>query len=460
MDSLSAREICEAVKGTFLCGNPEIYISQISTDTRKAAKNAVFFALVGDNFDANAYLDKAINQGASMIICNRCQKDLLNDDVTIVHVEDTLLALQQLATYYRQKLSKIKVVGVTGSNGKTSTKDFLNTVLSSCFSVHSTVGNFNNHIGLPLSVLAAESKDEIGVWEMGMNHPGEIAPLCDIAKPNMGIITNIGTAHIEYMKTREAIAKEKGELARALPNDGTLFIPADCDFVDYFKSITKAQVVTIGENKGDIRAEQVELHSQGTNFTLILKDQSKAKVSLPIVGKHMVLNALFAAGVAHKQGMTVNQIAATLSGASLTKGRLHVFNREGIIIIDDSYNANPESVHAALDTLAAMRLEEGGKRVAVLGKMAELGMHADQAYRAIGTQAQDLGVHIISVGEEANTISTTVQQYGGSAEHFTNKKEAAKYLKEYCQTGDAVLFKGSRSAAIEQVMHYAFPTDH
>ena len=243
------------------------------------------------------------------------------DHAAVIVVSDTLLALQKLAHWWRKQLD-LPVVGITGSNGKTSTKDFTAAVLARKFRVSATRGNLNNHIGVPLTVLSTTPEHTAAVWEMGMNHSGEIAPLCEIARPKFGIITNIGTAHIEFLGSRDAIAEEKGMLARALPADGVLFIPAACDYHEYLRQRTKAHIIPVGNGRGLVRAEDLRFGQAARCSPSSSKASGSAEVMLPVPGKHMVTNALLAAGVGWKLGVPVGEIAAGLSAAGLTGGRL------------------------------------------------------------------------------------------------------------------------------------------
>ena len=455
MIPISVDQIIAATHGSLLGGDAEQIVTAVSTDTRKEMSGALFVALKGERFDAHDYLAKAAEQGAVAILCERVPEGENLEGVAVIQVGDSLLGLQRLAAWYRLQMD-LHVVGITGSNGKTSTKDFTKAVLEAKFKVNATLGNLNNHIGLPLTVLNTDEGQQAGVWEMGMNHPGEIAPLCQIAQPKIGIITNIGTAHIEYMGSKDAIAEEKGALARSLPENGVLLVPASCDYVDYFKSRTKAKVMVVGNCRGKVRGENLVMTEQGSTFDLVIDDCGQAKVTLPVVGKHMVKNALLAAGVGHLLGVKIEDIASALSGVTLTSGRLRSFVTEGVRVIDDTYNANPESVKAAIDTLADLNLEATGRRYVVLGRMAELGEHASDAYVSLGKHGADVGLHVVSVGEEAKEINEGAIKSGKEATHFDSVDDAAAWLKSTCQPGDAVLFKGSRAAAMERVMEKAF----
>ncbi|MDA7664834.1 UDP-N-acetylmuramoyl-tripeptide--D-alanyl-D-alanine ligase, partial [Akkermansiaceae bacterium] len=393
-------------------------------------------------FDAHHFLAEAVEAGAGALVL---QDDSdLPEGIPVILVNDTLKALQALAKWYRGELG-IPVVAITGSNGKTSTKDYTHSVLSQKFRVNSTLGNLNNHIGLPLTVLATAADDEVGVFEMGMNHSGELAPLCEIGRPDVSIITNVGTAHIEHLGSRKAIAIEKGTVARVLSEKGTLLLPSDCDEAYDFRASTPARVITVGD--GEIRAENTVSGESGSAFDLTIDGLGTKRTSISIVGRHMISNALLAAGAGYVLGLSLDEISAGLTNAKLTSGRLRRYLSHGLTVIDDTYNANPESVIAALETLAS--LPGSGRRIAALGMMAELGEHAVEAYPRIGRIARDLGVTLITVGDDADKY--------GDDHHFRNHEEAATWLSNETSPGDIVLFKGSRMAAMDQVMKLTFP---
>lgn len=438
-------------------GSEDTLIESVSTDTGKIGSGCAFFALKGDRFDAHDFLDKAVSAGAKVLVVNRIPEGVDLSKTTVIKVLDTLTALQQFAAWYRRSLD-IKVIGITGSNGKTSTKDFTKSVIGEKFKVSATVGNLNNHIGLPLSILATEAEHEVCIWEMGMNHPGEIAPLCSIALPDIGIITNIGTAHIEFMGSVEAIAEEKGELAKSLPEHGTFIVSAACNFINYFTKRTKAKTLVVGNGRGTVRADNLVMTAHGSEFDLIIQDQESIRVNIPVVGRHMVANALLAAGAGYTLGMTAGEIAAGLSKTSLTSGRLRAYESNGVTIFDDTYNANPESVAAAIETLSELDKSgmEIGEKYVVLGHMAEQGEHAEAAHESVGKLAASREIFTISVGEAAAGITAGAVAAGGKALHFNQREEAAKWLQNTCTSGDVVLFKGSRSAGMEEIMNQAF----
>jgi len=437
------QQLAHAMNGSLRQGGEDFIISAgVSTDTRSIATGALFFALKGENFDAHHFLVQAVEAGAGALVVQNDSD--LPEGVPLVLVNDTLEALQALAKWYRSKLG-IPVVAITGSNGKTSTKDLTRSVLSQKFRVNATLGNLNNHIGLPLTVLSTEADDEVGVFEMGINHSGELAPLCEIGQPDVSIITNIGTAHIEHLGSREAIALEKGTVARALSEKGTLLVPGDCDYVEQFRASTPASVITVGD--GVIRAENIMPGESGSSFDLVIDGLGMVRTSIAVSGRHMISNALLAAGAGFVLGLTLDEISAGLGNAELTSGRLRRYCSNEVTVIDDTYNANPESVIAALETLAG--LPGDGRRIAALGMMAELGDHAAAAYPKIGRSAADLKLTLVTVGEDAKAY--------GANHHFNTREEAATWLSEETSSGDIVLFKGSRMAAMERVMKLAFP---
>lgn len=452
MKPLTAQQIATILGASVTAGDPSALVSAgVSTDTRTLLPGALFFALRGENFDGDAFAVAALEKGAAVVVVHQWQGDVSGGSA-VIEVADTLLALQKLAHWWRKQLD-IPVVGITGSNGKTSTKDFTTAVLSKKYRVSATRGNLNNHIGVPLTVLATTEEHTAAVWEMGMNHSGELAPLCEIARPKYGIITNIGTAHIEFLGSRDAIAEEKGTLGRALPPDGILFLPVNCDYSEYLRQRTKGTLVPVGNGRGLVRAEDLETLADGSNFNLVIEGEGKATVSLPVPGKHMVTNALLAAAVGWKLGVSIDEIAAGLSAASLTGGRLKRYECRGVTVIDDTYNANPESMAAAIETLADTPVTNGARKFIVLGRMGELGSHAPAAHSRTGELAVKRGLHLIAVGEGAEGIAAG----GNQAPHFPILEEAAAWLGSNVKSGDVVLFKGSRTATVEKVMNAAFP---
>ncbi len=435
-------------------------VTRVATDTRTLAAGDLFVALSGENFDGHRFLSQAAQAGAiGAIIAADYAGEVPPPPFALLRVSDPLEALQRLAACYRATLP-LKVIGITGSSGKTSTKDFTAAVLGQRYRVTFTQGNLNNHIGLPLSVLAAESADQVGIFEMGMNHPGEIAPLAAIARPDLAIITNIGVAHLEFMKTREAIAAEKGELAAALGPQGVLLMPAGDDYGDFIARRIPGRTLfsAVGDDpRASLSATVTQTGFEGTHFTVSERGGSEVAAFLPVAGLHMVENALLALAAGLALGVPLEEGVAGLASSTLTKGRLQKRQRGGFSFLDDSYNANPDSMRAALETLAS--LPTPGRRIAVLGRMGELGGAAESGHRSVGAAAAKAGIEaLIAVGEEARWIAEEAKVHGiATVWEVADPGEAAELLARHATPEDLILIKASRSVRMERVLeHPAF----
>ncbi len=447
----TAAEFCE---GKLLAGDGSQIVSHINTDSRNILPGDVFVALAGDKFDAHDFIRQVAKAGSAAVIVSRAPENAASLGCAVILVKDTLLALQNLARHQRRLINPL-VIGITGSNGKTSTKDFTAAAMSGQYRVCATAGNLNNHIGLPLTILGMNDEQNCAVLEMGMNHAGEIAALAAIAEPNAAIITNIGVAHIENLGSREAIAREKGALAEAVPADGVVVLHANDEFTPAIQSRCRAKVLTAGVNRGDVKATILESAAQGSHFNLDFAGSSRIDAFLPFPGEHMVANAALAAACAWHHGVSPEAIASNLARAHLTKGRVQVKTVRGIIFLDDSYNANPDSMKAGISTLAGMKTR--GRRIAVLGCMGELGTHAAQGHREVGTFAARTGLDaVFTVGEEAAQITdaASAERPDMTLKNFTDRAQCAATLRNWLRDGDAVLLKGSRSAGMEQVLEY------
>ena len=451
MQETSLGQIATWSQGNLLQGTPSDTVTQVSTDSRALKGGELFLALKGDRFDGHEFIDAAAEAGVAGIVVSQLNLATERFPGAIIHVRNPLLALQEWALRFRRSRPDLFVVGVTGSNGKTSTKDFLAAVLEKGGEVNATRGNLNNHIGLPLTILETEADHELGIWEMGMNHPGEIEVLAEIAGPDAAVITNIGTAHIEHMKTREAIRDEKGRLAESVGSDGFVVLNANDDATETIAGRCRARVVTAGIGAGDVQASNLETRTDGISFLLSL-GQETVPVRLPVTGAHMVSNALLAAAVGKERGVGVSEIAAALEGTVLSGGRLERRRIGGIDFLDDSYNANPDSMRAALAALAAT--ETSGRRIAVLGRMAELGELETSEHEALGAAAAEAGIDVlIAVGEVAESIVSGAGE--GQIDTLLcseDHESAADQLREIAAPGDLVLIKGSRSSAMEKVI--------
>ena len=450
MNRLSIFQIAEFAGAAVLSGDGKISIDKISTDSRTLKRGELFVALRGENFDAHNFVESAAKAAAAGAIVHSNWMGKIPANFALVRTEDTLQAYQNLAANYRNSLS-LNVVAITGSNGKTSTKDFTAAVLGRRFRVTKTQGNFNNHVGLPRTMLEATSQDEVAVWEIGMNHPGEVAVLAKLAAPDAAIITNVGVAHIEFMGSREAIAVEKGALAQAVGPEGTVILNADDPFSKSIAARTSAKVILAGTTEGTVRASEITQSANGTDFT-ILEGAHRCRAQLPMPGLHMVQNALLGVAAGRIFGLSLEDCAAGLAAAPLTKARLQIKEIHGVQFIDDSYNANPDSMKAALRTL--VELDADGKRIAVLGEMRELGDESERSHCEVGETAAVLGVdHVIAIGNVAAAISNAAERAGlGNSRAVNSTTEAAEILVKIAEPGDLVLIKGSRAARTERVM--------
>jgi UDP-N-acetylmuramoyl-tripeptide--D-alanyl-D-alanine ligase len=450
MNPLSLSQIAQFAGGSLLSGDGRVLVDKVSTDSRTIKGGELFVALRGENFDGHNFVDAVATTGAAGAIVDCACEGRVPENFALIRAKDTLLAYQQLAANYRKSLT-LRVVAITGSNGKTSTKDFAAAVLARRFRVTKTQGNFNNHIGLPRTILEATSQDEVAVWEIGMNHPGEVGALAKVAAPDVGIITNIGVAHIEFMGSREKIAQEKGALAEAVGAEGTVILNADDPFTKGIAARARGKVILAGITSGSIRASEINQSGSGTDFT-ILEDAHRCRAQLPVPGLHMVENALLAVAVGRVLGLSLEECAAGLVAAPLTKARLQVKEIRGVQFLDDSYNANPDSMKAALRTL--VELDAEGQRIAVLGEMRELGDKSERGHREVGETAAALKIdHLIAIGNVAATIAESAKQAGlENSSTVASTAEAAELLAELAVPGDLVLIKGSRLARTEQVI--------
>jgi UDP-N-acetylmuramoyl-tripeptide--D-alanyl-D-alanine ligase len=448
VDALTLLEIADMCGGVLQGASVPKSIRRISKDTRTLIPGDLYLALRGENHDGNAYARTAAEKGAAGAILDAAPSDL-PEGFPVILVGNTLSALHRLAAAWRDRLA-LKVACVTGSSGKTSTKEFTAAVLSARYRVIKTEGNLNNHIGLPLSILSASITDDAAVWEIGMNHPGEIAPLARLARPDLAIITNIGVAHIEYMGSREAIAAEKGALADAVGPRGFLIVPAEDEFAMRIARQTAARVISTGLSSGSITASDIEITAEGCRFTIHAGDEV-VRAGMTAPGEHMVRNALLAVAAGFALGLRLEECAEGLAAARLTGGRLTPRVLRGVTVLDDTYNANPDSMEAALDTLGALRVT--GRRIAVLGRMGELGEHATAGYQRVGRNAARILDALIAVGPETVLLSETARAAGLKEVHTTeDTTEAAGVLRQLAQKGDVILVKGSRAARMERVI--------
>ncbi len=453
MLTITVDEIIEATGGELLTDKAGTF-SGVSIDSRAIAAGELFFAIKGDKFDGHEFLYSALENGAGAVV-HTCP-DHIPDGKIVIQVEDTLRSLQDLAHFMRMK-SNAPVVAVTGSNGKTTTKEMIYAVLSSKYKTLRTMGNFNNHIGLPLTLLNLGNDDEMVVLEMGMNALGEISRLCEIAVPDHGVITNIGTAHMGRLGSREAVRDAKLEILDGL---NVAVVNADDDFlVQGMKSVQNfhGRVVTFGiENEADVMARNVCPSSKGSDFMLDIKNGETVSVNLNVHGRFNVYNALAAAAASFSLGIPVPDIQKSLETYKGFPMRFEMTKKGGITFINDAYNANPSSMKESLQGL--IQVGAAGRRVAVLGDMSELDEFSDDEHRNIGKVVSEMGVDVfIAVGmkmglaaRESMNVENgkSVQEVYSFKDVDSAKKEITEILKE----GDTVLVKGSRSMSMERIV--------
>lgn len=450
MNPLPLSRLAELSGAVQLAGSPESIATRICKDTRELLPGDLYVALRGDRFDGNLFLAEAASKGAVGALCDSEAPVGLPRDFGILFTPDSLAGLTMLASGWRNLLNARAIV-VTGSSGKTSTKDFAAAVLSRNLRVTSTVGNLNNQIGLPLSILAASLEDEVAVWEIGMNHRGEIAPLAGLARPEIAIITGIGTAHIEHLGSRKEIAREKGDLLERLPATGCGVITSQDEFRAELRSRTSARILEVGCGTGELRATKITHDLEGSRF-VIEGEFGQCDAYLPVPGIHMVTNSLLAVAAGLLCGIPLQECVAGLSRAKLAAGRLSKVEKRGVILIDDTYNANPESMVAALETLAA--LPRTGRKIAVLGKMGELGSHAVDGYGRVGIVAAETLDMLLCVGSETSEMALAASAAGlNDVTSVADNAAAAAMISSIAKAGDVVLLKASRIARMEEVLH-------
>ncbi len=446
---LNIQEVIEAVKGEVIVKNNEGNFNKISTDTRKIEKDNLFIALKGANFNGNNYAVPAIEKGASVVIVDEIafKEDELNNKGTVIKVKDTKTALADLARYYRKKLG-IKVVGITGSTGKTSTKDLIAAFLSGKYKVFKTQGNFNNEIGLPLMIFELNRDYDIAVLEMGTSNFGEIHTLAGIALPDIAAITNVGVAHIEYLKTRENILKEKMSIADFFEDKHSLVINCENDMLQSVKDedYERINVERTGYDKTyDLYAENIELTSESTSFDAVCGSK-RHRFKLNMIGEHNVLNALLGIQISRDFGLTFEEMEKGLDNFKATSMRLEFLKHNDFTIINDSYNANPDSMKAALNVLKSYT---GDRKIAVLGTMGELGDHAGTAHKEVGEFAKGKADVLLTCGDYRENYR---EGFGEEALVFETKEELIKSLRNMIKENDTILVKASRSAKFEEII--------
>jgi UDP-N-acetylmuramoyl-tripeptide--D-alanyl-D-alanine ligase len=456
-------QLVDATGARLLAGEIGLPLTGVSTDTRTLAAGQAFFALSGPNFDGNRFAATAVSAGARALLLAQVPADLrLPEGVGLLLHADPRRALGDLGAWYRSGLAAT-VVGVTGSSGKTTTKNIVHALCAPHVSVVSSPSSFNNDIGVPLTLLSAEQATRVLVVELGTNHPGEIAALCRSARPEVGVITNVGTSHLEGLGSIEGVAQEKGALAEALPREGLCVLAAGGRFRGELARRTSARLLTHsvegqGASRGDLDARELLFHAGGTTFRLSGLGLERHEVTSPLLGTHNVENLLAALCVVHGLGLPLVDVLPTISDLRPARSRMERLELGGLTLFDDCYNANPQSARAAARCLAGLHGHQ--RRVLVLGDMLELGERSAELHHELGLElgrtAAASGLDaLVLVGTLVKATASGALEAGlpeSALTHFDSTEEAASAAGALLRTGDVVLVKGSRGMALERMV--------
>lgn len=462
--------MASACAGELLQGAANTLVRRVCTDSRHGQPGDLFFALKGSRFDGHDFLWEAIAKGAAAVVVNRDRVDpkaLQGAAATasghgqvslgaagcgVIAVEDTRLALGRLAAKYRLDFYPA-MIAVGGSNGKTTVKELIASVLRQKQTTLWSQASYNNDIGVPLTLLRLEKEHRAAVLEVGTNHPGELAPLLGMIQPTYAVITNIQREHLAYFGDIGGVAEEEGWLAEMLPANGVLLINGDDVWADYLAGRTRARVVRVGfSERNDWRAFDIKIESRGTTFYVTGPNKEFwGRYRINLLGRHQVVNALFAIAVGEELKLGRPAVRDGLAECQPASMRLQLWEANGVWVLNDAYNANPDSVKAALETL--MELPCSGRRVAVLGDMAELGDHTEAAHQEIGRHAAELGVgQLFAIGRMAGTMGRAARAAGlGRVIEFGDLDSAVCAVRQFLRPGDLVLIKASRAARLERL---------
>ncbi len=444
MERMTVKEIVEATGGRLLCGEEGTPLNRISTDSQTIQGGELFVPLVGERVDAHRFIRQALDAGAAATLT--AEHDAMEDIHPWIRVEDTKKALQAIGSYCRGRL-KLPLVGITGSVGKTTTREMIAAALSAGFRVFKTPGNKNSQVGLPITLSEISEKDEIGVLELGMSMPGELTVIARIAQVELAVITNVGVTHIEQLGSQENIYREKMTIQDGLKEGGTLLLNGDDPMLCQTKAKDGCRTIYYGTGENcDYRAKEIRLEDGCPVFTAACKGQ-QVLVHLKVMGRHHVGNAMAALAIAHLYGVSLEKAAEKLGEYTGFQGRQQTFVRNGVTIIDDTYNASPVSMLAALEVLESM--SKAKRRLAVLADMKELGPKAKHFHREIGEWLQRHPVEMVfTLGELSSVIEA-----GESCLHFETGDQNGLYekLTEILRPGDCVLLKGSNSMKLGEV---------
>ena len=450
------KDIISLCNGKLLCGSKDVLCKNFVKDTRELETGDTYVGMIGEKQDGSSFYQEAILKGANCVILSEeyyNTHEIEREDIPIVVVKDTLACLTLLTEYKRNHLDTY-FIGVTGSVGKTSTRDMIYSVLSRKYSTLKNEKNYNNQIGVPLTILKID-KEDVAIVEMGMNQLGEIEALSNLVRPHIGVITNIGTAHIGKLGSRENICKAKLEIVAGMDQDSFLVLNNDDDLLhDYCdKNRDKRKIITIGiKEKSDFNAQNIVLREDSTTFTILVQDR-EYEVYIPIPGKAFVYNALVSIAVGTLLHMNMDMILEGIKNTSITKKRLEIIERDTYTIINDSYNASEDSMRASLEVLARRREI---RKIAVLGDMLELGEFSEEIHRTIGDAVAKEKIDLlITVGQDSKYIAMSAKENGMDKSHiysFHDNKEVIYFLKKELKKGDVLLLKASNRLNLSEIV--------
>jgi len=453
---MEVKNCLEAIGGRLLSGDKSKVFRGVSIDSRTLSENELFICICGDRFNGHDFIKEAQNKKASAIVISdrSGMASKKNMAPSVIHVDDTLKALQELARFHRNQMP-VKVIGVTGTNGKSTTKEMTASITETKFKTIKTKGNLNNHIGLPLNLFRLSKKDEVAVMEMGMSATGEIKRLAEIARPEIGVVTNISEGHLVHLKTLKKIQAAKGELYDSLNSQGTAIVNADDKLVLEIAKSTRAKLFTYGiHNKADIKAENIrQVGREGFDLNVCFIDKI-IPMRIPFLGECNIYNALAAMATSYSLGIEPDDIKVGLKNTKLMPSRFEVTEYEGATIINDSYNANPKSMQEALKTLTTYRCE--GRRFFVMGDMLELGDLEELAHETLGADiAKHHTDYLVTVGKLSAYAAKSAVTAGMNKKNIaitSGHKCAVSFIKKHIRPGDCILVKGSRGSKMEEVI--------
>jgi UDP-N-acetylmuramoyl-tripeptide--D-alanyl-D-alanine ligase len=452
VETRSLKFVAEACAARMEHGSGETTIQRVCTDSRRTQAGDLFFAIKGERFDGHDFVNEVAAAGVAAVVVERDRIRSPLPDCAVLVVDATRAALGRLATAYRREFDP-PVIAVGGSNGKTTVKELIASALRQKRAVLWSEASFNNDIGVPLTLLRLDKSHQAAVLEAGTNHPGELAPLVKMIRPKYGVLTSIGREHLEFFGDVAGVAQEEGWLAELLPADGKLFVNGDNEWTEPIARRTRATIVRVGlGEKNDWRARGIRLDKNGATFRMEAPNTGfNGEYRVNLLGRHQVVNALFAVAVSEELGLDRPAVRDGLAECQPAKMRMQFWEAGGVRVLDDAYNANADSMIAALETLCALPLQ--GRRVAVLGDMAELGAQSRVAHAEIGRRAAELGVgQLFVVGGMAPVIAAAAREAGLSRViEFADVDAAKTAVKNFLKAGDVVLLKASRASRLERI---------